>query len=110
MWIALQSWASEGGLDRQEVLCQITQLAIGLQILTELVNICCFSAQEVKRLLPLVRFNLMDTQFFRQDMFDFCYRDILTFGLRRVVRFNPLIGPEVEEEVERLFYTRTPAR
>lgn len=29
------------------------------------------SAQEVKILLPLVRFNLMDTQFFRQDMFDF---------------------------------------
>ena len=52
----------------------------------------------------------MDTQFFRQDMFDFCYRDFLTFCLRRVVRFNPLIGPEVEEEVERLFYTRTPAR
>ena len=61
--------------------------------------------------MPLVRFNLMDTQFFRQDMFEFfSYRDILTFCLRRVVRFNPLIGPEVEEEVERLFYTPTPAR
>ena len=26
------------------------------------------SAQEVKRLLPLVRFNLMETQFFRQEV------------------------------------------
>ena len=30
----------------------------------------------------------------------------LNIGLRRVVRFNPLLGPEVE----RLFHTRSPAR
>ena len=64
----------------------------------------------MQRILPLVRFNLMETQFFRQDVFNLCYKGILTFGLRRVVRFNPLLGPEVEEKVERLFYTRTPAR
>ena len=34
----------------------------------------------------------------------------LNIGLRRVVRFNPLLGPEVEEEVERLSHTRSPAR
>ena len=62
----------------------------------------------MQRILPLVRFNLMETQFFRQDVFNLCHKGILTFGLRRVVRFNPLLGPEVEEEVVRLYYTRTP--
>ena len=52
-------------------------------ISTEQRKTCCCSDQEVKRLLPLVRFSLMDTQFFRQDL---------------------------DQEVESLFYTGTPAR
>ena len=58
--------------------------------------------------MPLVRFSLMETQFFRQDSFSNFF--ILTFCFRRVVRYNPMVGPEMEEEVERLFYTPTPAR
>ena len=58
--------------------------------------------------MPLVRFSLMETQFFRQDSFSNFF--ILTFFFRRVVRYNPMVGPEMEEEVERLFYTPTPAR
>ena len=50
----------------------------------------------------------METQFFRQDSFTNFF--ILTFFFRRVVRYNPMVGPEMEEEVERLFYTPTPAR
>ena len=56
--------------------------------------------------MPLVRFSLMETQFFRQDSFTNFF--ILTFCFRRVVK--PNVGPEMEEEVERLFYTPTPAR
>ena len=58
--------------------------------------------------MPLVRFSLMETQFFRQDSFSNFF--ILTFFFRRVVRYNPMVGPEMEEEVERLFHTPTPAR
>ena len=58
--------------------------------------------------MPLVRFSLMETQFFRQDSFSNFF--ILTFCFRRVVRYNPMVGPEMEEEVERLFHSPTPAR
>ena len=58
MWIALQSWASESGDGSQ----QRQEVAIFCcQELDQLVDI----EQDVKRLLPLVRFSLMNSQFFR---------------------------------------------
>ena len=72
VWIALQSWASEGGAERQEVAhIDTSQLE---QISTEQRKTCCCSGQEAKRLLPLVRFSLMDTQFFRQDLSSLCFQ------------------------------------
>ena len=61
MWIALQSWASESG-DGSQQRQEVTFFCC--QELDQLVDI----EQDVKRLLPLVRFSLMNSQFFRRDL------------------------------------------
>ena len=95
MWIALQAWLSKGGLERQEV----------PDYNSEIIQLVCSGGEETfaTREVQLDGDPVLQARLFQQ----FLHFNIF---FRRVVRYNPMVGPEMEEEVERLFYTPTPAR
>ena len=99
VWTALLSWASEGGPEKQEVLELIS---------TEQRKTFLFwpGGEETSATGEVQPDGdpVLQARSFQSN------KNHLNIGLRRFVRFNPLLGPEMEEEVERLFHTRSPAR
>ena len=99
VWTALLSWASEGGPEKQEVL----ELISTEQRKTFLFWPGGEETSATGEVQPDGHPVLQARSFSVK-------KNHLNIGLRRFVRFNPLLGPEMEEEVERLFHTRSPAR